>query len=235
MTKNISTPVNQTAISIPIGQIKSIPATELNELIKKIIVFIKKVDELSASDKDNIQKALEIAEWISKQIDLHAKSKDNRQKQKQGNDKSKKRPQPHPIQPKRGDVYMAELGINVGAEFNLLHPVLIIQNNAGNIFSEQTIVLPLTSEDENKSYDEKIHHKIDKKDFKKGGIKVASIVKIADIRTIDKARLTHKIGSLKKETMEEIEQKILNNLDIKRGNLTKGPVRGTFESNPEYD
>ena len=47
---------------------------------------------------------------------------------------------------RRGDIFYADLGINVGSEQNGRRPVLIIQNDTGNAYSPTVIVLPLTTE-----------------------------------------------------------------------------------------
>lgn len=43
-------------------------------------------------------------------------------------------------EPTRGDIYIADLGGNFGTR-----PVLIVQNNKGNHYSDTTIVVPITS------------------------------------------------------------------------------------------
>ncbi len=49
------------------------------------------------------------------------------------------------MQIKRGEIYWAELGKNVGSEQNEKRPVLIIQNDKGNRFGSTTIVAPITT------------------------------------------------------------------------------------------
>ena len=45
----------------------------------------------------------------------------------------------------RGDIYLADLGEGVGSEQRGERPVLIVQNNKGNIFSPTVTVLPITT------------------------------------------------------------------------------------------
>ncbi|WP_083463097.1 type II toxin-antitoxin system PemK/MazF family toxin, partial [Calditerricola satsumensis] len=170
---------------------------------------IKFNDFLSKINKDNFHKALEIVEWISIQLDLHDKAMQYRHQKH--NDKNKC----HPIRPVRGEIYMAELGSNVGSEFNSWHPVLIIQNDRGNTYSEKTIVLPMTGYKQNKRYDKNIYHKIYPDDFDEGQPNKISLVKIADITTIDKARLGRKVGKLNDHVMKMITDKLRKHLAIR--------------------
>ena len=45
----------------------------------------------------------------------------------------------------RGDIYYSQLGDNYGHEQGGVRPVLIIQNNIGNLHSPTLIVAPITS------------------------------------------------------------------------------------------
>jgi mRNA interferase MazF len=49
------------------------------------------------------------------------------------------------MQIKRGEIYWAVLGKNVGSEQNERRPILVIQNDKGNRFSSTTIVAPITT------------------------------------------------------------------------------------------
>lgn len=46
---------------------------------------------------------------------------------------------------RRGDIWMADLGVPLGSEAGGRHPVLILQNNVGNRFSPTLIVAPITT------------------------------------------------------------------------------------------
>ena len=46
---------------------------------------------------------------------------------------------------KRGDIYYADLGKVVGSEQSGIRPVVVVQNNIGNKYSNTVIVLPITS------------------------------------------------------------------------------------------
>lgn len=47
--------------------------------------------------------------------------------------------------PKRGDIYVADLGQGVGSEQANERPVVIVQNNKGNAYADTTIIVPITS------------------------------------------------------------------------------------------
>jgi mRNA-degrading endonuclease toxin of MazEF toxin-antitoxin module len=164
------------------------------------------VNFFNSVNTNNEQKALHISEWINTQLLLDEESKINRNNQQTHPQKH------HPIQPSRREIYTAEMGSNVGTEFQDLHPVLILQNNTGNLFGNTTIVLPIT-EDKGK-YDKHIHLRIYNTDFestvRNGLDKDPSRIKIADITTIDKARLKTKIGKVTEEFMGIVERKLQN-------------------------
>lgn len=46
---------------------------------------------------------------------------------------------------RRGDVYYADLGERVGSEQQGLRPVLVVQNDTGNRYSQTYVVIPLTT------------------------------------------------------------------------------------------
>ena len=48
--------------------------------------------------------------------------------------------------PKRGDMYVADLGEGIGSEQANERPVVIIQNNKGNHYADTTIIVPITSQ-----------------------------------------------------------------------------------------
>lgn len=43
----------------------------------------------------------------------------------------------------RGDIYLADLGTNVGSEQSGCRPVLVLQNDVGNHFAPTLIVAPI--------------------------------------------------------------------------------------------
>ena len=90
---------------------------------------------------------------------------------------------------KRGDMFYADLSPVVGSEQGGVRPVLIIQNDIGNMHSPTVIAAAITSQrGKNKL---PTHIEINSEG---NGLKSDSIVLAEQIRTIDKSRLKEKIG-----------------------------------------
>jgi len=114
------------------------------------------------------------------------------------------------IQVKRGEIYYANLDPVEGRETGKIRPVLVIQNDIGNIYSPTTIVAVITEYSEKKaSYPICVA-------IKKGnGLKKDSIVNLSQIRTIDKNRLiTPKLGKLPNDPMKKIDNALKNSLAL---------------------
>jgi len=102
---------------------------------------------------------------------------------------------------KRGDIYYADLDPVIGSEQGGIRPVLIIQNDLGNRFSPTVIVLPLTS-------------KMGKAPLRthvpllppQGGVRKPSIILCEQVRTLEKSRLTTRLGSIRMEKMKQVEE-----------------------------
>jgi mRNA interferase MazF len=114
------------------------------------------------------------------------------------------------IQVNRGDIHYANLDPVVGRETGKTRPVVVIQNNIGNMYSPTTIVAIITEYSEKKaSYPICVAAK------KRNGLKKDSVVNLAQIRTIDKKRLTTpKLGSLSKDTMKMVDEALKNSLEL---------------------
>ena len=108
---------------------------------------------------------------------------------------------------KRGEIYYANLCPIVGSEQGGFRPVVILQNNKGNLHSGTTIVAAITSE---------IHktylptHVI----FTANGMKKKSMVLLEQIRTIDKSRLGRFVGAIDDKIMKRIDKAILTSFGI---------------------
>jgi len=112
---------------------------------------------------------------------------------------------------KRGEVYYANLDPVVGSETGKTRPVLVVQNDIGNKYSPTTIVAIITEFSEKKA-----SYPICVAVGEKQGLKKASIVNLAQIRTIDKRRLIFpKIALLSDEVMTQIDHALKNSLGIR--------------------
>lgn len=91
----------------------------------------------------------------------------------------------------RGEMYYADLGTGVGSEQNGYRPVVIVQNDVGNKFSPTTIVAAISTQIKTKA-------KLPTHYYLKAGngLLHPSVVMLEQIRTIDKTRLEHYIGTL---------------------------------------
>lgn len=101
---------------------------------------------------------------------------------------------------KRGEIYIANLDPVVGSEQGGERPVLVIQNNLGNRYSPTLIVLAITSSF-NKKRQLPTHIPIESSDMSMRSIALAE-----QVRTIDKSRLIHYIGSASKASMEAVDK-----------------------------
>ena len=112
---------------------------------------------------------------------------------------------------KRGDIYFADLcGLeqSLGSEQTGRRPVLIIQNDVGNMHSPTTIVAILTT---------KIKRNLPTHVVIRGfaGLSQTSAVCLEQIKTIDKSRLEKYFGNIGDTMMKEIEQAIFISLGTK--------------------
>lgn len=97
---------------------------------------------------------------------------------------------------RRYDIVKADLSGTVGSEQGGIRPVLVIQNDVGNIFSTTTIVMPL-SKKTYKNPNQPTHTLIKKSEDT--GLKMDSIVLGEQMRVISNQRIIEKIGTVTDE------------------------------------
>lgn len=111
----------------------------------------------------------------------------------------------------RGDIFYADLEDNaVGSEQTGIRPVVILQNNIGNIYSPTVIIAPITSK-------VKVKAKLPTHIFIKGNSKRLpknSLILLEQIRVIDKERLRYYVGELTKKEIQEVNEGIIISLGI---------------------
>lgn len=111
---------------------------------------------------------------------------------------------------RRGEIYFADLRPVVGSEQDGIRPVIVLQNDIGNMFSPTTIVAPLTSQVSGK-------HRLPTHVEVSGvnGLESDSVVLLEQIRVLDKSRLKNPIGTLRGNSiMESVDRALAVSLDL---------------------
>lgn len=109
---------------------------------------------------------------------------------------------------RRGDIFYADLGETVGSEQAGIRPVLVLQNDMGNVHSPTLIVAGITSKIK------KLYiptHVLLGSGF---GLTEESMVMLEQITTIDKQRIRGYVGTVDSITMNKIERAIQVSLGL---------------------
>ncbi|MBI4610935.1 MAG: type II toxin-antitoxin system PemK/MazF family toxin [Candidatus Rokubacteria bacterium] len=109
--------------------------------------------------------------------------------------------------PRRGEVWLVNFNPGRGSEQKGVRPALVIQNDTGNIYAGTTIVAAVTTTI---------------KEFPvtvvmpsgEGGLRQRSMVNLAQILTVDKARLQKRLVTLSESTMRQVDEAIRVSLDV---------------------
>ncbi|MDO5569795.1 MAG: type II toxin-antitoxin system PemK/MazF family toxin [bacterium] len=109
----------------------------------------------------------------------------------------------------RGSIYYADLDPGIGSEQSGIRPVLVVQNDIGNINSPTTIIAPLTDAKNNKNI-LPTHIKLKAMDY----MKYDSIILLEQIRAIDKGRLKNFVSILSDKKMGEVNRALQIALDL---------------------
>ena len=109
---------------------------------------------------------------------------------------------------KRGDVYMAVLDPVLGSEQGGRRPVVIMQNDIGNLHSPTIIAVPLTASTKPPL---PTHALIPGGE---GGLWRDSIALCEQVRTLEKTRLGRRLGSLGEKSLRGVERALQISLDI---------------------
>ena len=110
---------------------------------------------------------------------------------------------------KRGDIWVAELGKGIGSEQRGRRPVLVIQNNLGNRFSDVITILPLTSQ--KKKEDLPTHVQISE-----AFLLTDSEVLVEQVRSISRERFIAKVGRISQENQALVDDAFLIQHGFKR-------------------
>lgn len=163
-----------------------------------------------STNKNNVDIALSLIKWTIEKIKL---SFEEKTRQKTYDNTHKKSGLPRFV--KRGTIYYANLGKNIGSEQNgTARPVLVVQNQSFNITSTTVLVIPLTDFLDKNGNPKRLlgthvdieHDLLDKK----------SIIKVEHLRSISKNRLKAPICDIGTDKMAEIDNKIKLVLGLKQ-------------------
>ena len=105
--------------------------------------------------------------------------------------------------PKRGSVYVVRFDPTEGSEIKKTRPAMIIQNDIGNRFSSITIVAAITSK-----FQLPLHRTNVLIKAPEAGLTVDSVVRLDQIRSVDKARLLKKLGVARPATLAKVDRAI---------------------------
>jgi len=108
-----------------------------------------------------------------------------------------------PDSPKRGEVYLVNFDPTLGAEIQKTRPAVIIQNDVANRHSAITIVAAVTSQFEEPLYPVEVLVRAGE-----AGLASNSVVLLNQIRSIDKRRLSRRLGRVRPETMVAVDRAI---------------------------
>lgn len=111
--------------------------------------------------------------------------------------------------PKRGEVYLVNFDPTVGREIKKTRPALILQNDITNRWSPITIVAAITSRIRESLYPTEVPVSPPE-----GGLRSDSIVLLNQIRSIDRKRFAKRLGTLKPETMLQVERALRISLGL---------------------
>ena len=109
---------------------------------------------------------------------------------------------------KRGELYYADLSPVVGSEQGGVRPVLVVQNDIGNMYSPTVIVAAITSQINKAKIPTHIEIGMSY------GLNKDSVLLLEQIRTLDKRRLMEKICSIDSLTMHQVDVAMMISLGI---------------------
>lgn len=109
---------------------------------------------------------------------------------------------------RRGDIYLANLNPFKGSEQGGTRPVLVLQNNDGNIYCPTLIVTPMTTQLKKLNLPTHASFRTVR------GLPLPSMVSLEQIKTIDKTRIISYLGKLTKEQMAEVEEACMKSLGL---------------------
>lgn len=110
---------------------------------------------------------------------------------------------------RRGDIYLVDLGTNIGSEQGGCRPVLLLQNDVGNHYAPTLIVAPVSSRYWKKSK-QPTHSLIEGIE----NLSSPSVVLTEQLITIDKMRVMKYLGKVPEKQMQDINKAVKVSLGL---------------------
>ena len=112
--------------------------------------------------------------------------------------------------PHRGEIYLVEFDPSRGHEIQKTRPAVIIQNDIGNRYSSVTIVAAVTSKISPTPYPVEVGVA----PSKGNGLTLPSAINLGQIRSVDRQRLTKRLGALDAATMRKVDEALKISLGL---------------------
>ena len=110
---------------------------------------------------------------------------------------------------RRGDVCLVNFDPTVGSEINKTRPAMVIQNNVANQYSPIVIVAAISSKFDDELYPTEILIRSGE-----AGLKQDSVVLLNQIRSIDRQRVSKRIGKVSEMTLKRADTAIKISLGL---------------------
>ena len=110
---------------------------------------------------------------------------------------------------RRGEIRLADLDPTRGSEQAGTRPVLIFQNNSINRFTSTLLTIPLTTNLHRATLPTCALLRRGE-----GGLAKDSVALCHQLRVLDTSRLTQRLGTVSKQTLSEIESRVLFTTEI---------------------
>lgn len=104
---------------------------------------------------------------------------------------------------RRGDIYLANLGVPIGSKQGGVRPVVVLQNDVGNFYSPMITVAPLTTKIQKKR-NQPTHYFL----RKAKGLARSSMVLAEQLDTCDKTCVIRYLGKVSKGQMRGIDEAV---------------------------
>jgi mRNA interferase MazF len=104
------------------------------------------------------------------------------------------------IRPKRGEDYLANFDLAIGAEIQRTCPALIVQNDIINRYSPITVMAAIISQFSEPLYPTEVLIQ-----SPEGGLTIPSVILLNQIRFLEKHRLVRRLGMFMLATMARVD------------------------------